>query len=233
VPSPPLSPDPTASFASPTDSFADVTVRGLKLNPNKFSNRVKPVLRLNTKLPRTGKGLRYISSSTEDRSASEEEEEEEEGQDGVDSKEMGMWASTSRTNDNGAATARKAVDDRLHHLLATTTENLSVNRISHMSRDSNIPSSPLLRSPLDKSDPQHPSLYPNIPPKNHPGMSRTKQIRKRHLRNSKLPSAPTRALPPYKIFGPHDVVPLDIISDPRRARKIPIRSGGWGRTGVL
>lgn len=244
VPSPPLTP-------SSTDSFAEATVRGLTLSPRK---RTKPALTVNTRLPRTGKGIRYLSSPPSSGHSScsfdaawgggVSEEEADEMERGT------MRASTSKPNDHGAATARKAVEDRIQHLLATKGElhpqsaespeshsDQTLSRMSYRTQgfSPSLPHSPLLNK-RPPSRPGFPLPYPVIHLPDSPRMfNMTSGRRRLRSRQSNPPPPPTRALPPYKIFGPHEAVPLDIIGDPRKAKELPVRTSrnGWGPNGLL
>lgn len=201
APSPPLSPSPTSSpgspFRAPYDDVDTVTsVRGLKLSKKKG----KPRLFINTKLPKTGRGVHYISSSSRASGLYEESEE--------------------RSNDHGEETARRAVDARLQHLLATTSLAPADETEARLSKASHHGDpSPRLVLPHQSS----------LSPKKPGNKGKVKQY---SLHQSDPPPPPTTGLAPYRVFGKDEEVPFDVISDPRVAKRIPVKVG-WKRTGVL
>ena len=154
---------------------------------------------INTRLPKTGRGVRYRASGS----------------------------GLSRNQDHGEATARRAVDARLQHLLATTGQ--SAMGISLSSEDAAA-----LLHLTGQHGSQTVTTSPQLilPKQTQPLSTITKGRGPHFPHQNDPPPPPTSGLAPYRIFGANEEVPVDVISDPARAKRVPVKVG-WSRTGVL
>ncbi|PVF93210.1 hypothetical protein CPB86DRAFT_877317 [Serendipita vermifera] len=219
--SPPLSPSPTSPYprghsSSPNGNGSlnlNISMRkNTGFSPNtsqllftrlmvpEMDSRGRPILKLATTMPKVGSGVRYVSSGNK------EDDPNTEG----DSR-----AGSSRDHDGnrfGQETARRAVDQRLHHLMVVTTS----------------PSSRPV-SPVSSSSNQH-TIRPEDPTRGSSEKSRHKsQSGPYHFTSMNPPPPPMRGLPPFKILSDEEtaeilekMVALSSLS----GRKVTL---GWSR----
>ncbi|KAG8829306.1 hypothetical protein FRC17_006789 [Serendipita sp. 399] len=236
APSPPLSPSPTSSRRSTgyepegsstkplalmeatvaehirasdrfmlTNSSTTPTLR-LKLPsiPTELDERGRPILKLNTTLPRIGSAIVYT------RSESYREEA------------LSPESTGPSAVQPGEQTARKAVSDRIRHLVATTSQSepteaspltaqLRFSFLSPLSSPSRAPSPtnsrPQSISPSTNRITATPStLHP--PVSNHHPARRKSYPRHYRIAPIHPPSAPTKGIPPFKILSEGDMLEL-------------------------
>jgi hypothetical protein len=200
TPSPPLSPSPTSPFprghsASPNGNgslnlnipmrrntgFSPNTSRLLftRLMVPEMDSRGRPILKLATTMPKVGAGVRYTSSSKKEDDPNANDDPS---------------AGSSRDHDAnrfGQETARKAVDERLHHLMVVTTSPTSqpLSPVSISSNQRTIRPDDSFRDMTKK--PRHKS-----------------QIGTSHFASLNPPPPPMRGLPPFKVLSDEETAQI-------------------------
>lgn len=250
TPSPPLSPSPTTSSASGSANYAHTPSGSIYTRdaeyvgpsrgksvvpPTLFLNlttttmqkdeRGRPLLKINTSMPRVGSGVRY--RRTESRYEHADLPAESESESSADPRSEG--------------TARQAVNERIQHLLVTSpsaetvdpsstptpsrfsflSTRASVSRptSTSQSRSPSRPTSKML-TPVSHHPPStHSTLHP--PSSHHRPKRKDTQKKKYDPTSDRPPPPPTKGLPPFKILSDEDL--LDLLGEER------IRVLGAGR----
>ncbi|KAG8829777.1 hypothetical protein FRC17_006045 [Serendipita sp. 399] len=188
-----------------TNSSTPPTLR-LKLPsiPTELDERGRPILKLNTTLPRIGSAIVYI------RSESYREEA------------MSPESTGPSAVQPGEQTARKAVSDRIRHLVATTSQSeptdpspltaqLRFSFLSPLSSPSRVPSPtnsrPQSISPSTNRITATPSTL-HAPVSNHHPARRKSYPRHFRIAPVHPPPAPTKGIPPFKILSEGDMLEL-------------------------